>query len=79
MLAIGNEEMKDAETLGKLVKCPICPGNHRVKTSYSEVRNSKGKWERDGGNIQSYKCRGKHYMCGIGGQSIMNILEERKK
>ena len=78
MLAISNDEMKDAETLGKMVKCPVCPGRHRVITTYSETRDINGKWVKDGGNIQTYKCKGKLYMCGIGGDSVMHVLNGRE-
>ena len=69
MLAIGNEELAKAETLGKTIKCPQCGKNHKVK--YNGTITSRDGRTRPNDLLATYKCKGKLYLAGIAGKSLM--------
>jgi hypothetical protein len=66
MLAIGNEELKNAPNLGDHVTCWICGAEHPVKFGKKKV---DGEWV-ESKEIGCFRCGGKSYLCGIGGKEI---------
>lgn len=64
MFAIGNEELAAASPLkaGDKVLCAECGRKHIARDS------------KPAGVLLFYKCRGKAYLCGVAGKSVMSRL-----
>lgn len=63
-VAFGNDELNNADKLGKTITCDKCGKRHRVKTIRSKTGNT---------TLQVYRCKGNVYMCGINGVDIRGI------
>jgi len=63
MLAIGNDELKRAPTLGTSIKCNKCGQEHPVQYGTDKDGNESTM-------LAFYKCGDKAYLCGINGKDI---------
>jgi len=68
MLSIGNDELAKKPVLGNVVFCKKCNKNHKVE--YGD------KVLKDGSKVPSkliafYKCKGKLYLAGLNGKSLV--------
>lgn len=63
-VAIGADEM--GPPLAGSLKCPRCSKRHRIKSS----RGKSSSGAPGSMTLESYRCGGKTYICGINGASI---------
>lgn len=67
MMAVGNDELENAEPIDDTIKCGLCGGEHKVENG--------NKILEDGSVVPSnavsfYKCGDKSFLCGIKGKRI---------
>lgn len=68
MYTIGNDELRAAPCIGKIVDCPICGKQHPV--SYGKEILPDGS-EIPSTSLAFYRCRGTTYLAWINEKSVV--------
>lgn len=69
-VAFGNQELRDSPPLylGQEITCPHCGEHHIVEGGIVDGKESD--------LLMFYKCGKSHYLCGVKGQSVLDIRKE---